>query len=194
MKRLLITVFCMLFATSTLANHEVSVEGLTEVQKAEIATAVAKAKLDKEREKVASGTAPVERVGQWAELGANLGKALAGTARELGVVANEFVKSPVGQITAAIIIYKFIGKDILHIGIGGIFLIVAGSFWIYTFRRVCLIDRVVVDEITEEKKKTKRTQVIYGDKWANTRSDTVGFFFMTGLIIVAISLGIMFMY
>lgn len=60
---------------------------------------------------------------EWGNLGANMGKAMIGAAREIGVAANDFVSTPLGKVTAALVVYKLIGRDIIDIVTGLITLI-----------------------------------------------------------------------
>ena len=55
----------------------------------------------------------------WGEMGANMGKALVGAAKEVGVAANEFAQTPLGKVTVAIVAYKIVGQDILAVVFGG---------------------------------------------------------------------------
>lgn len=73
----------------------------------------------------------------WGELGANMGKAMVGAAREVGVASNEFANTSLGKIVVAIVAYKVVGKDILGVIVGS-FIIVLGysiCIWILISRR-----------------------------------------------------------
>jgi hypothetical protein len=191
MKLILLTIL-FVFSFSASANHHIlDTTGLSEVEKAELQTQIAKTKAKKNS---APEAPTIEKVSQWVDLGANLGKGLASAAKELGVAANDFITTPVGKITAFIIIYKFIGNDLIHIGVGGLFLLIAGSLWFYTFRRVCIIDKVVTKQELVGTKVLKHKEVIYGDKWNDTKSDTVGFFTIVLIMIIGTSLFVMFVY
>lgn len=54
----------------------------------------------------------------WGELGSNMGKALIGAAKEVGVAANDFAGTSLGKITVGIVAYKIIGRDVLKITSG----------------------------------------------------------------------------
>jgi hypothetical protein len=54
----------------------------------------------------------------WGELGANMGKAMVGAAKEVGVAANEFSQTPLGQVVVFMAAYKIIGQDMLSVIIG----------------------------------------------------------------------------
>jgi hypothetical protein len=83
-----------------------------------------------------------QKVSEWMAIGENLGKGLAGCAKELGVQVNDFVQTPVGKIASFIIIYKLIGRDVIHYGFGIVFFMIAISMWIYFFRRMCVIKTI----------------------------------------------------
>jgi hypothetical protein len=59
---------------------------------------------------------------KWVNIGSHLGKGLAATAKELGVAVNDFVQTPVGQVASALIIWKLIGREMMHVLGSGIIL------------------------------------------------------------------------
>lgn len=73
----------------------------------------------------------------WGELGANMGKALVGAAKEVGVASNEFASTNLGKVVVGIVAYKVVGKDILGVIFGSLILVVGYSLalWILTTRR-----------------------------------------------------------
>jgi len=165
-------------------------DGLTDVQKAELATSIAKLK---EKSKNQITEAPtVQKVNQWVELGANLGKGLASTAKELGVAANDFVKTPVGKVTAFIIIYKFVGRDIVHFVVGSLFFIVIGGSWMYAFRRVCLMNEINYNEELKEGKILKRKVIRYKNWKNDVDGIAILIFLLSGMVIVGLGLIIIF--
>jgi len=68
-------------------------------------------KLDEQPVAQPSSAAATAR--EWADIGKGVGQGLAATAKELGVVANDFVKTPVGKLTAGLIIWNYAGDQIL---------------------------------------------------------------------------------
>jgi hypothetical protein len=112
-------VFVILLSFVSFCYASVDTRGLSEEQQAEIALQVAKMKS-------ASGTDVQQKITQASDTAANIsekwagvGKALAvgivATAKELGIAANEFAVTPLGKITTALIVWNYIGKDILHL-------------------------------------------------------------------------------
>lgn len=192
----LLVLLCLLFvaghASAAGNDRYQDLDGLTELQKAQIATQVAQAKIKSNGQD--SDTPTPQKISQWATLGTDLGKALVSTAKELGVAVNDFIHTPVGKIAAVIIIYKLVGKDVIHLGFGSVFLVIAGSLWFYAFRRVCLIDSVVVTSVTEGAKTTKTRQVLYGRKWKDLGEGTLALFIVGGLGIFAVGMIILFTY
>ncbi len=63
-------------------------------------------------------TPSVDQMEAWANIGEKIGKAISATCRELGVEVNKFVKTPVGKIAMALIVWKVVGQEAWAI-IGG---------------------------------------------------------------------------
>jgi hypothetical protein len=55
-------------------------------------------------------------------VGRMLGAGIVATAREVGVAVNDFAKSDVGRIVTAVLVWKYIGHDILGVVFGSIVL------------------------------------------------------------------------
>lgn len=77
----------------------------------------------KSQQKPAEKTVPVPAVTakqakEWADIGENVGKAIAATARALGSEVNEFVKTPVGKWAFFLVFWYVIGQKIWTI-VGG---------------------------------------------------------------------------
>lgn len=64
-----------------------------------------------------------EEINKWSELGVGMGKAAVSAAKEIGVAANDFVQTPLGKITMAIVVYKIMGKDLIKALVGGSILV-----------------------------------------------------------------------
>ena len=120
---------------------------------------------------------------QWVDLGTAIGSGLASTARELGVAANDFVKTPVGKLTAGLIVWHFVGGTIIHIAFGTTWLIVVGTVIFCLYRRMSTKVTVTNYEAGKgpngEKRVTTRTSV-------NLTDGQNGFFIVASLITVAV--------
>lgn len=72
-----------------------------------------------------------EELSKWGELGKGVGEALLSAARELGVAANDFARTPLGMVTTGIVVYKIIGRDLLKIIVGSILFTLG---WVFGLR------------------------------------------------------------
>ena len=128
-------------ALDTTAANSAGFNDLTEVQKAEILQQIAQ----KAAANVVAAETPkvpiVDEVQKWVNVSASIGKGFAEAARELGITANDFAKTPVGVMTSAIIIWNFIGSAILKI-IGAFAIWIIGLYWLRL-----MFNRATVKEI-----------------------------------------------
>lgn len=117
----------------TYAQNSLDISKLTKEQAAELAS---KAKEFSEENKSPVVTAEKVRteVGEWGKMGANIGEAVIAAASQIGVAANEFVKTPLGKVTTAIVVYKIIGKDVIKIAFGTIVFTICIMFSIFYAR------------------------------------------------------------
>ena len=83
---------------------------------------------------------------KWAELGTNVSSALIAGAKNVGVAANEFAQTPLGMVTTGIVVYKFIGRDILHY-LAGLFLLIVGTIAAAKWFSYCTKDRIEYENI-----------------------------------------------
>lgn len=109
-KYILQTLFIILFAVTT----NVYSSDLTPVQKAELALQQAKL-AEQNQNKATTIIDNPEKVNQWLDIGTNLGKALSGTAKEMGIGINEFIQTPAGKVSLYLIIWKVLGAEIASI-------------------------------------------------------------------------------
>lgn len=137
MKYVILTMFLLLFSTSAFSTttDTIKLDGLTEKQKAEILYDIAIAK-----ENGPNLTVQPEEVKEWVDLGAEYGKTIGqtigGIAKELGIAANEFVNTPVGFVSIALIVWHFAGDDIMDITTSVVWYIVMLPLWVFLFFRI----------------------------------------------------------
>jgi hypothetical protein len=129
------------------AMAEVGTVGLSEAQKAELEVQAAKMRQDALAQKsgdIKNVSATVRSEAEaWGDLGSNMGKALVGAAKEVGVAANEFAATPLGQVTVAVVVYKVIGQSVIGVLVG-VFILLAGlSVAIYLLKGQALYTRSV---------------------------------------------------
>lgn len=118
------------------AQSVVDTTGLSEAQVAELkaiaakkvaetAAAATKGTAEVTPEKVTAGVALAATWGTQAAAAAEgFAKAMGIAARELNITINDFLKSPAGMLTAALIIWKMAGAAILHALYGAVVLVV----------------------------------------------------------------------
>jgi hypothetical protein len=127
MKKLAILILASVLSFAAAAGTaqdatSVDVSKLTAAQKAEALKYVASLEATKpDVQGISEKTR--EEVGKWGELGVGMGRAAVAAAREVGVAANEFVQTPLGKVTMAVVAYKVIGKDIIKFFVGGAILV-----------------------------------------------------------------------
>ena len=102
---------------------------LSEAEKAEVVRMVA--------EKSSSGVGSVEKIDKYVQIGSNIGKGLASTAKEVGVAVNEFATTPVGIVAMMLLVWNMMGKAIIMIALG-VSLIVFGPIIIRRMYRGCV--------------------------------------------------------
>jgi hypothetical protein len=95
-------------------NSAVSLEGLSAEQVQKIKGDVEAARKNSSPELSAMDKA--------VSVGRMLGAGIVATAREVGVAVNDFAKSDVGRIVTAVLVWKYIGHDILGVVFGSIVL------------------------------------------------------------------------
>jgi len=93
--------------------------------------------------KVAATPKPaLEQTKEYVELGEAIGKALSGTAKELGIAVNEFIKTPAGYLTVFIICWHLFGSQLIHLLVGGIFFSVAMPIWVKYWNQCCIVKKI----------------------------------------------------
>jgi hypothetical protein len=137
-------------------SQTLDVSKLTEAQRAELSTQVSK--LSSSPVNVSATVR--EEAEAWGALGANMGKALVGAAREVGVASNEFASTPLGMITVAIVAYKLIGRDILGVLVGLLLMAVAWLVALYVWFSRRWNDNVKYEYTTFLGGLIRRTRVI----------------------------------
>ena len=78
-----------------------------------------------------------QKVDKYSDIAVKLMKGLANGAKEVGIAANEFLQTPAGKWTLAIIVYKTMGSDLILFGTAMLIFISGFTFIIYLSRRLC---------------------------------------------------------
>jgi hypothetical protein len=124
-------------------------------------------------------------VDKWVNVGERLGKVMGGAAKEIGVAANDFAKTDLGRMTAMLVVWNYMGKDIIdvvvHVG-GGLLILVVGLSWIYIIMRR---SQEVTTTYSDTVKNVFGNYVIVHKERVGLSSDQqVGFLFAAAVIIV----------
>lgn len=184
MKKILV-ILAMLMATMT-ATHAITpneMNKLTDVQQAELALDVAK-KIEAQK---APGVSNPQAVKQWVNYGTEIGQALAGTARELGVVANDFIQTPAGKVTLAMIVWKVMGHDIIHVGLAAMMFFTLIPGWIYMFNRMCIVKGYEYEDyVVDGKPKTRRVKQYYDSSRDSIDGTRLMMALILGVILITI--------
>jgi len=97
------------YASAKTAEELLQTPGLNSTERAAIAEAIAKAT------PVSSLPTTLKGMVEWREMGDAFAQTIKTICHTLNVEVNAFLTSDVGKLTAAVIIYKMVGKDILQI-------------------------------------------------------------------------------
>ncbi|NTW13908.1 MAG: hypothetical protein HGA31_02660 [Candidatus Moranbacteria bacterium] len=161
-----------------LANVDgVDLHGLTEAQKAQLVQQAEEMKAPKEG-------VTAQKVNEWVDLGKNVAIAFTSAAKELGIAADAFLNSNTGKLTAALIIWKVLGQDVLHFIIGGTLLVVLIPMWAHYFRRLCVVQTVKITYPEKGKGVRKIKEYVY----MNGDDDTVQVIRWIMLVVLALVL------
>lgn len=75
-----------------------------------------------------------EEVSAWGDMGTNVGRALVGAAKEVGVAANEFANTNLGKVVTLIIVFKLIGATLIKLLVGGVIMAVSIGLGVWLIR------------------------------------------------------------
>lgn len=115
----------LVLVSSPVLAQDIQSQGLTEIQRAELQRQAAQMR----EQNGVPQPSTAAKTKEWIEVGSAVGEGLASAAERAGVVVNDFAKTPVGQLTMWLIIYKVAGGDIIQLGIGLIFGLVTFTMW-----------------------------------------------------------------
>ena len=133
----LIVILGLAFASVASADvpYQIDVSKLTQEQRAAIQLQVTQVAA-KTADPVNLSETVRNEASKWGDLGKNVGTSLVAAAKEVGQGVNEFSQTPVGKVTTAIIVYKVIGHDVIHLVVGLLTLVVGTLVALYVFRRM----------------------------------------------------------
>lgn len=87
----------------------------------------------------------VATYGKWVGVGGEVGTAVKEGLTAVVDVADKFGKTDVGKFTLTMVAWKVMGRDIVRIVLGFIFIVFATWFIFYSFRTTCIERKVLVN-------------------------------------------------
>jgi len=149
MKKLSLICLLVMLSFCSYADNTVDLSNLTDAQKVEVLTQLNKIKNTPVQSKQDNEPIQIlpdaEEVQKYVSIGENIGKALGGTARELGIAVNDFANTPVGIIAVMLIIYNYLGSAIISF-FGGLLVFLLGSFFIKWWVKKALTTNIYYNE------------------------------------------------
>jgi len=133
------------FAVPVAYAERLTVDGLTEEDAAKLRLQAAQMKSAPPKGDVS------DKMAEYAEIGQKYGVALAATAKELGIAADEILNTTVGKIALVLIVWKVMGEELVGILVGIPYMVLGFLAWFYMFRRMCVVASVTREPV--------------GDKW-----------------------------
>ena len=131
---------------------EVSTVGLSKTQIAELT-------IQAENMKTTGDVTTLDQLSSYAAFGKEFGSAIAQTANELGVVTNEFIQTPAGKLTVALIVWKIAGDDLFGIVFGILWFIIMIPLWVHFFRRMVVKPRMIETIVQDGNTKTTTKEI-----------------------------------
>lgn len=150
---------------------QLDMNGLSDAAQAELALKAAELRKAALETPIIPDVAEMEK---YVSVGEQIGKALAITAKELGIEVNNFASTPVGMIAIFLIVWHFFGNMVVHLMFGGAWFLFLIPTWIYFFKRLVMGREETYDD------KGKRVSIKYS---MNGSADTVVTFIITGAVI-----------
>lgn len=177
MKHIIIA-FMLMFSMHAFAisSHDMDVAGFDKLSATQKAEMIAQIEQKTKDLPTVAAAETADKVEKWVNIGSQIGKGLAGAAKELGVAANDFAKTPVGILATWLIIYHFIGNAFIHV-IGGLLIWAVGLSLTYALMRRS-------QEVTEKYDPTSGKKISVVRK-ALAGEDIVMWWFANGVIMIA---------
>lgn len=101
----------------------------------------------------------IQKINEYTILGKGIAEALSEAAKQLGVTVNDFVRMPVGQVTTALIVYKIIGHDVIHIALGLLWILVSTSIWLFFYSKLWAPEEVTINYAADGKTKLRMVKI-----------------------------------
>ncbi len=122
---------------AVVSAQTINTEGLSEAQIIELQAKAADAR-------AGTPAASAQKISQYVEIGKGIGQGLGTAAREMNIAVNDFAKTPVGQVTMALIVFKVAGGKLIGVFGGLLWYSVMIPLWVVFFNKMCFAKRVVI--------------------------------------------------
>jgi len=145
---ILILSIIMIYATNVYADND-PLSGLTEQQKADLLVTIAKNRAVNANNPMADVPETIEKlesISKYGKIGAGIAKGLGAAARELDIATNEFMDTPAGSLVAFMLVYHFIGADIIGFFVGFFIMIPLSLYALNRALRWCRVTEIEYDE------------------------------------------------
>lgn len=160
---------------------EAATEGLSKTQQAELKLKIVK--MQEEAKAIPVPKVTAAEVKEYSALVTAIGSGVKDTAVQLGIAANDFVKTPVGMLTAFLIAWNYVGESFLGIFAGFFWFALMIPGWVYFYRRLVLIESIdYYDKGARED--NKRKIVNFRGRHSEKVSQEVHFFLWLSLIAI----------
>jgi hypothetical protein len=139
--------FAMAISVNCFAQQQESpqqdMSKLTAEEKVQLMTLQEKMNQQKSDEKLETAE---KWIGIGERFGEKLGRVIGDVCKQLGIQANEFIKTPAGKLTVALIVWKVIGEDLWDIVGGTLAWICITSILFVSFRHFHMNERITNKE------------------------------------------------
>lgn len=181
MKKLFVVLCTLLFTMPVFAidSRDLGAAGFNNLSAADKAKIIIQVEEMANEGKLPTMDAP-EKVEKWVNIGTSIGKGLAGAAKEVGVAANEFAKTPVGEMTMFLILWHFLSGPIIHVA-GGLLVWLIGFGVIFTMIHK---QKKVVEYASNDKGLVRTKEPLSGDAVAG--------YMISSAIVIIVGLIVMF--
>lgn len=133
-KNIFLTMALMFVAVPVFAQQQTSAENVSQELNREIALMTDAEKrelLTSVKDGTSSG-----KVREWVEIGEGIGAGLVATAERLGVAVNDFAHTPVGKLAIVLIVWSYMGSQIIGLTVGLSFLTIGNLIWYHMLKKV----------------------------------------------------------
>lgn len=145
-----VAMFVGIFAliTPALAQSTISTDGLSPDKIQQIQQII---NTGKSATQQVTGILDTNALSTYADLGKAIGQSIAEAAKQIGVAAADFAKTPLGMFAVFLIAWKLMLGDMVTsaiwtiIGIGWLVMIL--RVWSHYFKKICLVDFVTVETV-----------------------------------------------